>query len=150
MAKPADFFIDPMRMELALGVLTLWFAAFGYDGKATGSLNATLRNIANWAKVLVRMRDSEPRKAGLVVIFRDAANSIFSELATAIKVMLAGPIGAAVRLAAVMLPNTTAAASWTAATSAIAAVVDEHKKTDVGLGRPDQPLAHPTRGAIHP
>ena len=32
-----------------------------------------------------------------------------------------------------------------AATSAIAAVVDEHKKTDVGLGRPDQPLAHPTR-----
>ena len=59
MAKPADFFIDPMRMELALGVLTLWFAAFGYDGKATGSLNATLRNIANWAKVLVRMRDSE-------------------------------------------------------------------------------------------
>ena len=81
------------------------------------------------------MRDTEPRKAGLVVLLRDAANSIFAEFSTSIKAMLAGPIGAAVRPATVMLPHTTAAASWAAAQAAIAAVVDE--KTDVGLGRPD-------------
>ena len=51
--------------------------------------------------------------------------------------MLAGPIGAAVRPVTVMLPHTTAAASWAAAQAAIVAVVEEHKKTDVGLGRPD-------------
>jgi hypothetical protein len=137
LANAADFFVDPPRMELALDVLTTWFAAFGYDGRGTGSLNATLRNIMKAAKTLLRMRNTEPRKAGLIVMFRDAANSIFAEFATTIRAMLAGPIGSAMRPQAVMLPNTTAAASWTAAVAALAAVVDEHKKYDVGLGRPD-------------
>ena len=132
-----DFFLDPQRMELALDAITTWFAAFGYSGSATGSVHATLRNITKTAKILLRMRDSEPRKAGLVILLRDAANSIFTEFSTAIKAMLAGPIGAAVRPVTVMLPHTTAAASWAAAQAAITAVVDEHKKTDIGLGRPD-------------
>ena len=147
MSNPSDFFLDPARMELALDALTSWFAAFGYGGKTTGSLNATLRNITKWAKVLVRMRDSEPRKAGIVTIFRDAANSIFSEFATAVKAMLAGPIGAAVRPTAVMLPGTTAAGAWTAATTNIAAIVDEHKQMDVGLGRYEQPAPPRSRGS---
>ena len=77
MAKPADFFIDPMRMELALGVLTLWFAAFGYDGKTTGSLNATLRNIANWgqsARAHARLRVKHHlRPHGMLVHLATAA-----------------------------------------------------------------------------
>ena len=143
MANPADFFLDPVRMELALDALTAWFAAFGYGGKSTGSLNATLRNIIKSAKVLARMRDSELRKPGIVAIFRDAANSIFAEFSTALKAMLAGPIGSAVRPVAVMLPNTTAAGAWTAAISNIAAIVEEHKQMDVGLGRFETP---PPRG----
>jgi hypothetical protein len=133
----ADFFLDPPRMELALDVITTWFAAFGYDGSTTGSVNTTLRNINKTAKVVLRMRDTEPRKPGLLVLLRDAANSIFAEFSTSIKAMLAGPIGAAVRPVTVMLPHTTAAASWAAAQAAIVAVGEEHKKTDVGLGRPD-------------
>ena len=141
----ADFFLDPPRMELALDVITTWFAAFGYEGSTTGSVNTTLRNITKTAKIVLRMRETEPRKAGLIVLLRDAANSIFAEFSTSLKAMLAGPIGAAVRPTTVMLPHTTAAASWAAAQAAIAAVVDEHKKADVGLGRPDStsPLGLP-------
>ena len=131
LAKAPDFFLDPPRMELALDVITTWFSAFGYSGTSTGSVNATLRNIMKTAKILLRMRDTEPRKAGLMVLLRDAANGIFVEFSTNIKAMLAGPIGAAVRPPAVMLPHTTAASSWAAAQAAIASVVEEHKKVDI-------------------
>ena len=39
LSSASDFFLDPPRMELALDVITTWFAAFGYDGSTTGSVN---------------------------------------------------------------------------------------------------------------